>query len=117
MGVIALRPEKKYKDYTFQPYVSILIPTYNEKVVICDRIENLIRMDYPKNKYEIIIVDSGSSDGTSQIVDDIMNALHIPGANRLPVDLGGVRIMTELDRRGRVNGCGANRDRIMERES
>jgi cellulose synthase/poly-beta-1,6-N-acetylglucosamine synthase-like glycosyltransferase len=76
MVFIALKPQRNYKDYTFQPYVSILVPTYNEKNVIRNRIENLISMNYPGDKYEIIVVDSGSGDGTAEIVDSFMKEYH-----------------------------------------
>jgi cellulose synthase/poly-beta-1,6-N-acetylglucosamine synthase-like glycosyltransferase len=76
MAFIALKPQRNYKDYTFQPYVSILVPTYNEKNMIRNRIENLISMNYPGDKYEIIVVDSGSGDGTAEIVDSFMKEYH-----------------------------------------
>ena len=63
MAVVAIRARPKEKDYSFQPFVSVIVPTYNE--VIAKRMENLIMLDYPKDKYEIIVVDSSSTDTTS----------------------------------------------------
>lgn len=54
-------------DFSYQPFISIVVPTYNEERVIKRRIENLLSQDYPKNKYEIIVVDSGSTDATFRI--------------------------------------------------
>ncbi|MGB9980645.1 glycosyltransferase [Methanobacterium sp.] len=68
MALIARRTKVKPKDYSYQPFVSILVPTYNEENVIGNRIENLIHLDYMDDNYEIIIVDSGSNDLTRDIV-------------------------------------------------
>lgn len=61
------------KDYTYKPFVSILIATYNEESVIANRLKNLLELDYPKNKYEILVINSGSTDNTSSIVESFMN--------------------------------------------
>ncbi len=34
MGIIALTSKPGNKEYAFQPFVAILVPTYNEKKVI-----------------------------------------------------------------------------------
>lgn len=49
------------------PYVSIIIPAKNEEKNIGLCLDALTRIDYPKEKYEIIIVDNGSEDNTIQI--------------------------------------------------
>jgi poly-beta-1,6-N-acetyl-D-glucosamine synthase len=46
------------------PKVSILIPVYNEESVIENRINNIFQSNYPKDKIEIIVIDSGSDDKT-----------------------------------------------------
>jgi len=71
MSVIVLRKKPKNIDYSFQPFVSILVPTFNEEKVIANRIENLFSLNYLKNNYEIIIIDSGSEDNTTEIVQKI----------------------------------------------
>ena len=72
MAVAALKAKPKNKDYSYQPFVSIVVPTYNEEKVIEKRIENLFDLDYPKDNYEIIVVDSGSTDNTTEIVNEII---------------------------------------------
>jgi cellulose synthase/poly-beta-1,6-N-acetylglucosamine synthase-like glycosyltransferase len=49
-------------------YVSLVIPCWNEEKVIIKTLKNLINLDYPKNKYEIIVVDDGSTDKTYEKV-------------------------------------------------
>lgn len=59
---------KPFSDCTL-PFVSILVPVYNEELSIKQRIENLFKSDYPQNKLEIIVVDSGSNDGTRSAIE------------------------------------------------
>ncbi len=63
--------EKYEYDDNYQPEVSIIIPCYNEEKVIKKKIENTLQLDYPKTKYEIIIVDDGSEDKTYETVRKI----------------------------------------------
>ena len=51
------------------PKVSILISAYNEEAVIERKIQNLLELDYPKEKLEILIGDDGSADRTAEIVE------------------------------------------------
>ena len=46
--------------------VSILIPAYNEEVTIVQTIESLLNLEY--KDYEIIVIDDGSNDRTSEEV-------------------------------------------------
>ena len=48
------------------PLVSIIVPAYNEEVNAVSSLENLLKTDYPN--FEIIFVDDGSKDGTSNKV-------------------------------------------------
>lgn len=72
MSILVLKLKTDDKEYSHQPFVSIIVPTYNEEKVIIKRIINLIDLDYPKNKYEILIVDSGSTDNTRRSVSQFI---------------------------------------------
>jgi glycosyltransferase involved in cell wall biosynthesis len=48
--------------------VSIVIPTYNNKEKLQMVLKYLLNQDYPKQQYEIIIADDGSSDGTKEVI-------------------------------------------------
>ncbi len=50
------------------PFVSIISAVRNEEEHIEDLIKSLLNLDYPKNKYEIIISDGLSTDRTAEIV-------------------------------------------------
>ena len=53
-------------DPAFQPPVSVLIAAFNERPVIAQTIRSALANDYPD--LEIIVVDDGSTDGTSEEV-------------------------------------------------
>jgi len=50
------------------PLISVIIPVYNGEDFIPVCIESLLNMDYPSDKFEIIIVDNNSTDGTADVV-------------------------------------------------
>jgi glycosyltransferase involved in cell wall biosynthesis len=50
------------------PAVSIVIPAYNAGPALKETIEGCLHQDYPEDKLEVIVVDDGSSDGTSSVV-------------------------------------------------
>jgi poly-beta-1,6-N-acetyl-D-glucosamine synthase len=55
-------------DYQW-PFVSIIVPVYNEGVSIKASLHALVKLDYPN--YEIIVVDDGSSDQTYRRALDV----------------------------------------------
>lgn len=56
-------------DYEFKPFVSIVIPLFNNRKNLARTLDSLISQTYSKNNYEIIVVDNGSSDNPRQITD------------------------------------------------
>lgn len=52
--------------------VSIVVPTYNRKEMLKETLNSLFNQTYPKDKYEIIVCDGGSIDGTEEIVNKII---------------------------------------------
>ena len=60
------RRERIHAGSDYVPFVSILVPAYNEEPVIANTIRSLLASDYPN--YEIIVIDDGSQDNTSGIV-------------------------------------------------
>jgi len=71
------------------PMVSILIPVYNEELVIERRINNIFESIYPKNKLQIIVIDSGSNDKTRSIIESNFH--------------NTVTLITEEERRGKAH--------------
>jgi len=47
---------------------SVIVPVYNGEASIAGCLEALLRQDYPRSDYEVIVVDDGSTDGTADEV-------------------------------------------------
>ena len=64
--------------------VSIIVPAYNEAVTIEATVRSLLALDY--RLYEIIVVDDGSSDDTSRVVQHAfgMHRIDRPIQQRIP---------------------------------
>jgi glycosyltransferase involved in cell wall biosynthesis len=50
------------------PSISIVLPVYNEEAVIRDRLENLLQLDYPADRRQILVLSDASTDRTDAIV-------------------------------------------------
>ncbi|PAE32002.1 poly-beta-1,6 N-acetyl-D-glucosamine synthase [Bacillus sp. 7884-1] len=70
---------KKEKDYNFpeysseeSPFVSLLIPAFNEEQTIEETIRYASKLNYPN--YEIIVINDGSKDRTLEILSSILDS-------------------------------------------
>jgi len=70
----ALRPKPVRRLPGFEPFVTILIPAYNEEEGIGGTLENKLALDYPSDKLEIIVVSDGSEDRTEAVVRSYADA-------------------------------------------
>ncbi len=52
----------------FTPSVSVIIAAYNEERDLPAKLDNMLSLDYPKDKLEIIVASDCSDDGTDEIV-------------------------------------------------
>ena len=50
------------------PTVSVSLPAYNEEAVIGDALENLLALEYPEDRLQILVISDGSTDRTDEIV-------------------------------------------------
>ncbi|GGF93414.1 glycosyl transferase family 2 [Paenibacillus albidus] len=53
------------------PFVSIMVPAHNEGVVISKTVESLLALDYPHDRYEIIVINDNSSDNSALLLGNI----------------------------------------------
>lgn len=56
------------------PFVSVIMPVYNEAPFIRRALEAVLTQDYPPACVEVLVVDGRSTDGTRQIVGEIIQA-------------------------------------------
>jgi cellulose synthase/poly-beta-1,6-N-acetylglucosamine synthase-like glycosyltransferase len=55
------------------PFVSLLIPAFNEEGILDDRLQNALAMDYPSDKLDIVVGSDGSTDATTEIARNYAN--------------------------------------------
>jgi cellulose synthase/poly-beta-1,6-N-acetylglucosamine synthase-like glycosyltransferase len=53
------------------PFVSVIIPAYNEEATIKKTAQSVLALNYPHDKLELIMVNDGSTDKTLQIMENI----------------------------------------------
>ncbi|MFA5157216.1 MAG: glycosyltransferase [Candidatus Omnitrophota bacterium] len=47
---------------------SVIVPFFNEEKYIKDCVNSLLAQDFPKEEYELIFIDSGSTDGSASFI-------------------------------------------------
>lgn len=52
-----------------EPSVTVIVAAYNEESVIERRLENLLALDYPADKLELVVTSDASTDRTHALVD------------------------------------------------
>ncbi len=50
------------------PFVSIMVPAHNESIVLKRTVTALLKFDYPKDLYEIIVINDNSSDNSAEVL-------------------------------------------------
>jgi cellulose synthase/poly-beta-1,6-N-acetylglucosamine synthase-like glycosyltransferase len=56
------------------PFVSIVVPMYNEEKTVGECIKALLNQSYPSEQYEIIVVSDGSNDNSEEVVRNILKS-------------------------------------------
>jgi glycosyltransferase involved in cell wall biosynthesis len=65
-GILKVKQLKK--DFSLQPTVTVMIVAHNEEKVILEKLNNVILLDYPKERLEFLIASDNSTDRTNEIV-------------------------------------------------
>lgn len=74
LRVFIRRPVRKG---AIEPYVSVIIPAYNESRVIEAKLANIAAWDYPAEKLEVIVASDGSSDNTVELARAFRSAIRV----------------------------------------
>jgi len=56
---------------------TLIIPTYERPAQLKKCLESITRLDYPKDRFEVIVVDDGSKNPPEQIVNSFSDSLNI----------------------------------------
>lgn len=59
--------ECKKQKRGYYPSITFAIPAFNEEKTIAKTIESILDINYPKDRYEIYVIDDGSKDNTAEI--------------------------------------------------
>ena len=59
------------------PFISIIIPTYNRPKQLATCLESLTKLDYPRDSFEVIVVDDGSKTQLESVVNPFSGQLDI----------------------------------------
>src|SRR5262245_15313084 len=51
------------------PLVSVVVPVRNEAAFVGSLIDTIFKQDYPSDRFEVIVADGLSTDGTREILD------------------------------------------------
>lgn len=85
----------KDSENAARPFVSVIMPVYNEESFIRRSLGAILRQDYPSELMEIIIADGMSTDNTRDLIKEIGKTTAIP--------------ITVVTNPGRTAPCGLNR--------
>jgi len=69
------------------PQVSVIVAAHNEESVIERRLHNLLALDYPADRFEIVVASDASTDRTDELVEAI--AAYEPRVRLLRCPRGG----------------------------
>ena len=61
------------KDDRVQPFITVVMPVYNEGRFIEQTLRQLLAQEYPTDRYEILVADGMSTDTTPEIVRRLAN--------------------------------------------
>jgi len=59
---------KPVKRAAYEPLVSVVMVVRNEEAVLARKLQNLLTLDYPADRLQVVIVSDGSTDGTEAIL-------------------------------------------------
>jgi len=71
------RPEGSPADKReAEPAVSVVLPTYNESGIVETKLDDLLELDYPMEKVELVVVDSSDDDTPERIESYLADREH-----------------------------------------
>jgi glycosyltransferase involved in cell wall biosynthesis len=54
-----------------QPFISVIIPTYNRSALLRQTVETFLEQDYPADRWELLLVDNASTDDTWSVITEL----------------------------------------------
>jgi len=91
------RPVRKNR---IEPYVTLVVPAYNESRVIGAKIRNAGSLNYPVNKLEVLIASDGSTDNTVEVAQRLSDGSRIRVLD-FPQNRGKISVLNDAVREAR----------------
>jgi cellulose synthase/poly-beta-1,6-N-acetylglucosamine synthase-like glycosyltransferase len=102
-----LRREERF-DHAATPTVSVVIAAHNEGAVISSKLENILALDYPRDRLAVVVASDGSKDETAARVlaarSDRVRLLDLPRRGKGPTlndavaaSSGEILVFTDAD--------------------
>jgi glycosyltransferase involved in cell wall biosynthesis len=76
-----------------EPAVSLIVAAHDEGGVIADKVQNMLALDYPGEKLELIVASDGSTDGTVE-ASRAVRVLDLPRRGKVPTQDAAVDAAT-----------------------
>jgi len=98
-GLAQARP-RRVRRRDVEPTVALVVAAHDEEAVIERRLENLLALDYPPGKVELVVVSDGSTDRTDELVAAVaateprVRLLAVPRGGKVAAQDRGVRETT-----------------------
>jgi cellulose synthase/poly-beta-1,6-N-acetylglucosamine synthase-like glycosyltransferase len=86
-AVARVRERRVARDPAAAPSVTVVVAAYNEEAVIERRLENLLALDYPADRLEVVVASDASTDRTNELVEAV--AAREPRVRLLDCPRGG----------------------------
>jgi glycosyltransferase involved in cell wall biosynthesis len=82
--------------------VSIIIPAKNEERMIGRCLASLAKLDFARERFEVILVDNGSTDKTIEIAESFQDRLNLRVLQKTGVRISGLRNLGAQEARGTI---------------
>jgi cellulose synthase/poly-beta-1,6-N-acetylglucosamine synthase-like glycosyltransferase len=88
------------RDASYAPSVAVIVAAHDEEAVIERRLENLLALDYPADRLEVVVASDASSDRTNELVERVaareprVRLIDCPRAGKVAAQDGAVRDTT-----------------------
>ena len=86
-AALARRRPRPVGETDWTPSVSVIVAAHDEEAVIERRLENLLVLDYPADRLEVVVASDASSDRTDELVEAV--AAREPRVRLLSLPRGG----------------------------
>lgn len=87
----ALPPKKEAKIHRACPNISVVIPTHNRCATLASCLANLERQSLAKDRFEVIVVNDGSTDGTERLCQGLSMSFPVTYLRQTNAGAGAAR--------------------------